>query len=382
MKKILFIINSLHIAGLQRALIPLANRLADLGWAVTILILIPKDDLKGELRDSIRVIYKSPHHHLGSKLPYIRHILYDDGMWERRAGAQSLYKYYVGKECYDAEVAFSSGIPAKIISGSTNKNAVHLAWIHEDYQKSWRSSNPFNARENVFDAFAFFDKVVCVSKYAENSFIKTIGDTGNVTTIYNIIPADEIIRKAAEPPEIKIDRASFHIVLCGRLINDIKGQGRLIDAVVRLRSEGADISLALIGSGRDKEMLADMIRKNNAASYIFLPGEFKNPYPFIKESDLLVCASYQEGFNLTVLEALILGVPVMSAECTGPNEILDHGKYGMLTENSAEGLYRGLKSLYEQPDLLRRYKNAADERARFFDSDDSFRQILRLIERK
>ena len=61
----------------------------------------------------------------------------------------------------------------------------------------------------------------------------------------------------------------------------------------------------------------------------------------------MVCASYFEGYNLTVAEALIVGTSVLSTRCAGPCEILDDGKYGLLVENSEAGLYNGIKAFLD-----------------------------------
>ena len=90
---------------------------------------------------------------------------------------------------------------------------------------------------------------------------------------------------------------------------------------------------------------------------------------------------YYEGFNLTVAEALILGVPVLSTKCTGPCEILGNGRYGMIVENSAEGLYNGLKQLAENPALLAEYREKTKLRQSFFDENKLLRQITDLFEK-
>ena len=169
------------------------------------------------------------------------------------------------------------------------------------------------------------------------------------------------------------------VVIVGRLLNNTKGQGRLIDAVVRLRKEGYDISLSVIGKGPDEQMLRERVKNSVASEYITITDGKYNPYPYIAEADLLVCASYFEGYNLTVAEAIILGIPVMSTDCAGPNEILDYGKYGMIVENSDEGIYNGLKKLAGNSDVLKQYKEKAVLRMDFFDEGKILNQITDLF---
>ncbi len=380
MKKILFLLPSLAVGGMEKVLVSIANLLVDHGYDVTVYIMDDIAELSDELDKRVRLQHKPYKKHFGQKLPYIRHQFYDDGMWEKRVTPRQLYQYYVGDEEFDVEIAFFRGLPVKIISGLTNRNAVRLAWVHNDYRRARGYQNNFRNMREVYDAYRRFDHVVCVSKEAELGFKEVVGDTHNTTVIYNLLPTEDIRRKAQEPAAIKFNKAAFHLVIVGRLEDKAKGQLRLVNAVSRLHDEGYDISLAIVGGGADEQRIRDRIKHRSASPYITMTGSQKNPYPYIKEADLLVCASYYEGFNLTVAEALILDTPVLSTDCTGPNEILDGGKYGMIVENSGEGLYQGLKTLQDNPDMLREYGEKAKQRRDFFDEEKIFGQITRLFE--
>ena len=379
MKKILFVLPSLVVGGMEKMAVTLANKLDSLGNSVTLMLLDNKTDLQYELSDKVRLIHKPYKAHLGQKLPYLRSKYYDDGMWETRAKAEQLYNYYVGKEKFDVEIAFFRGLPVKIISGSTDRAAVHLAWVHNDFRRAKGFQNNFRSAGEVFAAYSSFDRVICVSNEAQAGFIETVGDTGNLTTIYNLLPAERIRALAEETPPEKYPRAKLHAAVVARLHDSSKGQLRLINAVTKLHNEGADISLSIVGGGEDYEKFQKAVKDRNAESYITLHGPQNNPYPYIKNADLLVCSSYYEGFNLTVAEALILGVPVLSTDCTGPREILDGGKYGILVKNSDEGLYNGLKQIVEHSELLSEYREKAKARQSFFDENKITNQIISLL---
>lgn len=383
MKKILFVLPSLAVGGLERVQVTLANKLVNHGYDVTILILEPIDDLKVDLDEKVHLIYKPYKNHFGKKIPYIRHKFYDDGMWETRASAKKLYQYYIGSEHYDVEIGFFRGLSVKIISGGAKiQEAIRLAWVHNDFRKADGYKSNFRTMDDVYEAYKTMDKVVCVSQEAQVAFKEIIGDTGNLCTIYNILPIDEIVQKSQQRPQIQVNKSKLHIVQVGRIVDKAKGQMRLVDAVIRLRETGYELSLALIGNGIDAQKIKDEIRKRNATSYIFMCGNQVNPYPYIREADLLICASYYEGYNLTVAEALILGVPVLSTDCTGPKEILDHGKYGMIVDNSIKGLYEGLKKFAENKELLLEYKEKAVTRKNFFDEEKILNEITKLFTRK
>ncbi len=380
MKKILFILPSLVLGGLERELVTLANRMQSAGYSVTVMILANNRELENELNDGIKLIYKENKRPIGKSIPYIRYKFYDDDMWETRVSPATLYKYYVGREKYDVEIAFFHGFSVKILSGSTNKNAVHIAWVHNDFTKICNYRFKFKSMDEVRKAYQTFDHVVCVSEAARQGYLSVIGDTGNTVTVYNMLPVERIKQLSRAEIPFPYPGAGLRLVLVGRLRDSHKGQLRLIEVVSRLHAEGYDLSLTLVGDGDDREMIEQEILRRSAEQYIFAVGSQKNPYPFIAGADMLVCASYYEGFNLTVAEALILEVPVISTRCTGPCEILDDGKYGMLVENSAEGLYAGIKEMLDEPERLNAYRKKAAERRDFFDENRIFNQITDLIE--
>lgn len=380
-KRILFILPSLALGGLERAQVTLANSLQRAGHDVTVMMLEEKNELGDELDRRVTLFRKVYKQHFGKKLPYIRHKFYDDGMWETRATPEELYRYYVGDEVYDVEIAFYHGLCVKIISGSANKDAVHLTWVHNDFTKIRSYQFNFKNLGDVRAAYRKFDKVVCVSESARKGFITAIGDTGNTVTIYNMLPVAGIRRLSKEEIPYRYPASGLNLVLVGRLKDSHKGQRRLISVISRLREEGREISLTLVGDGSDRSAIERHIRKHRAEDFVFLVGAHKNPFPYVAGADMLICASYYEGFNLTVAEALILGVPVISTECTGPCEILDNGKYGMLVENSRNGLYYGLKLLADNPVIVEDYREKAKTRIDFFCEETILRQITDLFEK-
>jgi glycosyltransferase involved in cell wall biosynthesis len=158
----------------------------------------------------------------------------------------------------------------------------------------------------------------------------------------------------------------------------MKGFDRLIKVVKRLNDENLDFDLWIVGEGADREKLERYIKENNLKNVTLL-GLQSNPYKYISKADLLVCSSRYEGFNLTVAEGLILERPVLSTNCTGPTEILDDGKYGMIVENSEDGLFEGLKKLIQDKNLLEDYKEKAKLRKDFFDEDKILKEIENLF---
>ncbi|MBQ6154056.1 MAG: glycosyltransferase [Ruminococcus sp.] len=379
MKKILFVLPSLKTGGMENLAVTLANALVERDYDVTVMIFGEDCTKRDELHEGVRFVQKGPMKHIGENIPVIRRVLFDDDVWHFRASPRRFYRHYVGKEKYDVEIAFFRGNSVKIISGSTNKDAVHLTWVHNDFRIAGGYDQNFNNMEEVVAAYKTFDKVICVSEEAKKGFVETIGDTGNLMTVYNLIPKKKVKELSLQKQQTPFPKARLRLVIVARLLNEHKGHLRLITAVSRLRQEGSDISLTIIGDGPDSEAIRDRIASLNEEDSIVMTGSLSNPFPYIKNADMLVCSSYYEGYNLTVAEAVILGTPVLSTICAGPCEILDNGKYGMIVENSEEGLYRGLKEVYDHPELLREYREKEQQRQEFFDEDRIINQLTSLF---
>ena len=357
--------------------VTLANALNRKGYAVTVMTLNPEDSLRCDLDDEVEYIYKPSKQHIGNKIPYIRHKFYDDGMWETRATPEQLYRYYIGDRKYDIEIGFFRGLSIKIISGSTNPKSVKLAWVHSDFKKCAGITNNFKSFEKAKQAYSMFDKIVCVSKQAKTGFDEVIGLSDKSTTVYNLLPINEILSQAnAVCPG---NRKGLTILSVGHLV-DIKGYDRLLAVTNTFTKNGYDFDLWIVGEGAEREKLQKYI-DDNRIDNVTLFGQQSNPYSFMKHADLYVCSSRYEGYNLTVAEALICGCPVLSTECTGPTEILDNGKFGMIVENSEEGLYNGMKAFFDNPSLLDEYRQKARERIDFFNEERILNQIESLFEK-
>lgn len=100
----------------------------------------------------------------------------------------------------------------------------------------------------------------------------------------------------------------------------------------------------------------------------------------MKNADIYVCSSIAEGYNTAITEALILGRPVVSTECSGVKEQLgDDNEWGICCSNSEEGLYEGLKEMLTDDNMLH-YTRQACKRGTHFTLELSMNEIYKLIE--
>lgn len=180
--------------------------------------------------------------------------------------------------------------------------------------------------------YRFADGVVGVSEGVSRDAEKLFGmRTGQSKTIYN--PVDmERVRVLGEEP---IDHPWFRenekpvIVAMGRL-EEQKDFPTLLRAFARVCAQ-RDVRLAILGEGSQRQALTEQIKADGIENHVWMPGFIANPYPYLKRAALFALSSAWEGFAIVLVEAMALGVPVISTRCpSGPEEILKSGRYGTL----------------------------------------------------
>lgn len=172
----------------------------------------------------------------------------------------------------------------------------------------------------------------------------------------------------------------FNILAIGRFMPQ-KAFARLITVCAGLRDEGLKFKLNIIGEGPEEDIIKEKISELDMKDNVQLLGFKENPYPYIKEADLFVCASIHESYCLVVAESLVVGTPVVSTMCTGPIELLDNGRYGLLVENSENGLCAGIREMVNTPEKLSEYKNKTKDRREFFSIEESMKAWEEIFER-
>lgn len=112
------------------------------------------------------------------------------------------------------------------------------------------------------------------------------------------------------------------------------------------------------------------------ADNVHFLGFQSNPYPYIAAADAFLMTSDSEGFPLVVAEAMCLGKAIISTRITGPMEMLDNGRCGILTGFSPEEIADAAASLMDDPQKLSLYQHLAYERAvSYFNIDNVMAQI-------
>jgi glycosyltransferase involved in cell wall biosynthesis len=230
----------------------------------------------------------------------------------------------------------------------------------------------------------YADRVVTVSKVLEEEVLGMGFSKDKTVTIYNGLDFNEMNEKAVETIEEKSegffsDKCPV-VVSVGRLSAQ-KNYTMLIDSFSRLRKE-MNVRLVIVGDGEDFEMLSTMCRKYGIANDVLFTGWVKNPYKYLKRSDIFVLSSLWEGFPNVLLEAMALGLPVISTDCpTGPNEIITSDDVGVLIPvNDTDALFNRMKDILTDKKLRKKLSINGKKRAMEFSIEKKAKEYENLFE--
>lgn len=251
-----------------------------------------------------------------------------------------------------------------------------IAWVHIDMNNAHWTYKYYESLAEEKNCYASMDKVVFVSENAKNGFQKLFGFTPRQSiVIKNPIPVKKIQRLAAE---YQVSNTDFTFVVVGSLANR-KGQSRLLYAAGRLIEEGYHFQLQFVGEGEQLFSYTELAHLLNIHQYVFFVGFVKNPYPYISNANVLISSSITEGYPLVVCEAIALSVPVIATRCTGNLDVLQNGKYGMIVDNSEEGIYHGMKQVLDSHDAYADLKVRSENGSVELLFEERIQQIKKII---
>ena len=376
MKKVLLFVDNLDEGGVSKVLFDLLENINREKYDITIMALYNNGMYKDKIKEygKFKYCFDIPEPNDNS-LKANLYRKYWGGML--RLPEKFMYKWFI-KEKYDIEIAFIHGWSTKFISGSNNKKSKKIAWVHADLVTWNRVDGVFKNLEHHKRAYSKFDEVLCVSQTVKEGVEKKY-NVKNARVLYNPINREKILKLSNEKiDDIKLS-SKFRLISVGRL-SEQKGYDRLLRVFKKLKSDGLDIELILVGNGDKYNELNEYIVENKLGKDVTLLGFKENPYKYVRASDLFICSSISEGFSLVIGEAMAIGIPVVSVDCQGPNEVLDFGKYGKLVSNNEENLYNGIKEMINNKVLYEKYKNKANERGKMFSINKFINEVENILD--
>ena len=370
MKKFLFLIPTLGHGGAEKVLVNLVNNLDKSKFDVTVQAIFDEGVNKQFLNSDVKYKYT------------FKKIIRGNVKLFTLFSPQTLYKHFI-KEKYDIVVSYLEGITARIASGCTDKDTKLVSWIHCKLDTEKEISLAFRNFEEAKKCYSTYHYTACVSEMVKEYFTNTLSFKKDIGVLYNTIETDEILEKSTEPvDDVQFSKDCINICSVGK-IAPVKGFERLASIHKRLTDEKIKTKVYILGIGDEQKNLEKYLKENNLEDTFVFLGYKTNPYKYIKNCDLYVCSSYSEGFSTSVTESLVVGTPVVTTLCSGMQEQLGYNnEYGIVTDNTEEALYQGIKNIITQQGLLQHYKEQAKIRGERFnkavtvkDVEDMFGRI-------
>lgn len=236
-------------------------------------------------------------------------------------------------------------------------NIRKITFIHFSFKQLYVQNRARTQR--IAKRLIYYDKIVTISQAMKDEGVELFPYIKDkMTVIYNAVDPDVILEKAGMAVDNPLINRPY-IVAIERLEENQKDITTLLKAYKILTTEyHRDEYLYLIGKGNSESQLKELAKELDLQDKVFFLGFQENPYPWIKNSRILVHSSKFEGLPTTLIEGLFLGKVIVSTDCpTGPKEILDNGRAGILTPvgdalSMAQALFQVLTDESKKAEIL------------------------------
>lgn len=361
-KRILFFIPTLGGGGAERVLVNLVNNL-DLGkYEITVQTLFKGGVNAKQIKQNVAFIEGKLKQFPGNVLLL------------KFFSPSLLYRLVVRKR-YDIVVSYLEGPTARIVAGCPFVDSKLVSWVHVEQLSMSAAAYSYRSVKEARWCIERYRTTICVAESVKEDFLKFFPMAQNCMVLYNT-NEDEKVRvlssEKIEDLELSSDISVFSV---GRL-TEAKGYDRLITVHKRLLLDGLKHQVYILGDGVDKLKLESQIRELGVRDSFHLLGFKDNPYKYLSKADLFVCSSRREGFSTAVTEAMILGIPVVTTNCSGSYELCGrNNEYGIVVSNDEDGIYDGLKKMLCDKSVLAHYKDKAIERGFAFSKTETVRAV-------
>ena len=355
-KNILFVVDNLKMGGVTKVLINMLKSLDNSDYNIDLLVLHYYKDMLIDLPDNIKIIKGSKYFHIVDQ--NLKSLLVNKDI--KNIFRKCCFSFNIKtniikrkikkdrlkniKKQYDVEIAFGDGFP--YLYTSYGNSIKKIAWMHSDV-----AVRDYSARyyKNIKNALSKMDLCIAVSDKVATSY-KNRYNIATVEVIPNIIDDYEIIKKSKLAPEVSFDKNQLNFISVGRL-DYSKNYLMLLNVAKHLIDDGYKFKVYIVGDGEENVTLQKAIINLKMEKHFILLGRKDNPYPYVKNSDLFLLSSRDEGLPTVIIEALILHIPCISTEVAGIYEILNNS-FGVITKNTENDFYLNLKHLLDNPQKI------------------------------
>jgi glycosyltransferase involved in cell wall biosynthesis len=223
------------------------------------------------------------------------------------------------------------------------------------------------------------DKIIALSQGVSTDLIEKFKiKSNNISVIYNPVDIDAVNIKKKKIG-IKLDDSLPTIISVGRLI-EAKDYHTLLMAYSELK-KNMDFHAYILGKGELYDSIKDEIETLGLEKMVTLLGFNENPYAIMGQANLFVLSSKWEGFGNVIIEAMALGLPIITTDCNyGPREIITNNTNGVLVEvGNYQELSKQIFNILNSSDFSKKFSRNATIRAKDFSSEKIIGQYEKML---
>lgn len=400
MKEVLIVMPSMKMGGAEKSLISMLNRLtretqSELGISVELMIANVNGELYGEIPayikqvdapEELRIYITQFKELLSSRSLTVNGLLrkiqwqiekkicrnpeglsVNELYWRKMSKYLSLFK----KE-YDVAISYMDG-PATYYVVDKIKARKKFVWVHNQLEKL-KVNKAF-----LGEFFSRVDGIVTISDLCADSIAKIYPEYAKkVYSIPNL--SDELairVKSEAFFPEEFVGMNRPIVLSIGRLFYQ-KGFDIGIKAAKVLSDRGIYFVWFIMGTGELKNQLQQMVEEYHLEDKVILMGVRKNPYPYLKQCDVVFQPSRYEGKSVVLDEAKILLKPIVTAEYDTVHDQIKNDVTGIIARLDAEELADALQKVISSESIRHRLSdNLMNEMVNKVDEFREYRRVLR-----
>lgn len=372
MKDILIVLDSLSTGGLEKTLIDLCNNIDYTKYNVDVYLFNDGRDLVPQLNSNANLLPDSPYYSMVYNQSVFKSVkmllkqkrldlafyriyrflkvrLGKKGFSHKEWRFQKKTMLKIDKQ-YDVAIGFAERTSCYYVADCVNANVKNM-WIHTDIKKI--------GTNRILDTMAFerADNICTVSQNSKKSLEELYPqykDKIKVFTLPSLFDFENIDCLADESNEM--DKNTKCIVSVGRLV-PLKGFHLCVEPCKRLVDEGYNIKWYICGDGPQRKSLEELIKQNNMEEHFILLGNKSNPYTYINSADVCVQPSSYEGLSLVIYEEKYFKKPIVCTGIKSNLEMIAHGKNGLIVERNKESIYKAVKYLLDNPEMMEKLGN-------------------------
>lgn len=369
-KKLLFVNESLALAGGEKSLIALLSKLDPNKYEIDLQLFKYGKELDAFIPEHVNILPPLPYtqfvtkgwfKNIGtlinlstigffiSKLTYsinIRRGAYNHPEKSQiywRAAANSLT---VSNKKYDVAIAYAQGIPTYYVIDKTEAKR-KIAWVNTNVD--------FPPLNKIFQKSYYkkYDVIVPVSEITKEHLNNVFPQLrSKYYTIYDMIDYASILNMASLKT-VNFNKKIFNILTVSRLNQYMKGFDITLQVCKILKERGVIFHWYVLGEGSYREKIQEFVAVNKLESFITLLGTNSNPYPYYKSADLYVQTSRKEGFGISIAEARLLNLPVVTTRFDTVFMQMVHGKNGLVVDINATAVANAIELLMKNKQLYK-----------------------------